>query len=135
MLKILCRIPRVHHKENQMDTNEVAHAFAALCSRGKLEEAQQFWSDDIVSIEGFPGPMEVTRGREAVLEKQKMWGEGTQMHGVTCKGPFINGEQFTLRFSLDATDREGNRSTMEEVALYTVKEGKVTEERFFPLMG
>lgn len=118
-----------------MDTTELAHAFAALCSEGKLEEAQKFWSDDVVSIEGFPGPDEVCRGREAVIEKQKMWSEGTEMHGVTCEGPFINGDQFSLRFTLDATDREGNRSTMHEMALYTVKDGAVVEERFFPLMG
>ncbi|MEM8994888.1 MAG: nuclear transport factor 2 family protein [Acidobacteriota bacterium] len=114
-------------------TTELAHAFAQLCSQGKLEEARQFWSDDIVSIESFPGPRQVCRGREAVLEKQKMWSEGTEMHGVTCEGPFIHGDQFALRFSLDCTDREGRRSTMHEVALYTVEGGAVSEERFFPL--
>ncbi|MEM1329185.1 MAG: nuclear transport factor 2 family protein [Planctomycetota bacterium] len=118
-----------------MDINELAHAFVGLCAEGKLEEAQQFWSDEVVSIEGFPSPHQVCRGRDAVIEKQKMWSEGTQMHAITCEGPYINGDQFSARFSLDCTDREGKRSTMHEMALYTVNDGKVTEERFFPLVG
>ncbi|MEL6797537.1 MAG: nuclear transport factor 2 family protein [Planctomycetota bacterium] len=118
-----------------MDTMELAHTFVGLCAQGKLEEAQRFWSDDIVSIEGFPGPQQVCRGRAAVLEKQKMWAAGTQMHGITCEGPYVNGDQYSARFSLDCTDREGTRATMHEVALYTVKDGKVVEERFFPLLS
>ncbi|MEM9066767.1 MAG: nuclear transport factor 2 family protein [Planctomycetota bacterium] len=118
-----------------MDIAELSQAFAALCSQGRLEEAQKYWSDDVVSIEGFPSPQQVCRGREAVIAKQKMWSEGTEMHGLTCEGPFIHGDQFALRFSLDCTDREGQRSTMHELAVYTVRDGAVTEERFFPLMG
>ncbi|MEM9667178.1 MAG: SnoaL-like domain-containing protein, partial [Bacteroidota bacterium] len=68
-----------------MNTTELAHAFVALCSEGKLEEAQRYWADEIVSIEGVPGPHQVCEGREAVLKKQEMWNQGTTMHGVTCQ--------------------------------------------------
>lgn len=118
-----------------MDVHALASRFAALCAEGKLDEAQQFWSDDVVSIEGFPGPHQICRGRDAVLEKQRMWNAGTTMHSVACEGPYVNGEQFAVRFSLDCTDREGHRSTMHETALYTVSDGKIVEERFFPMVG
>ncbi|MEM8712275.1 MAG: nuclear transport factor 2 family protein [Planctomycetota bacterium] len=118
-----------------MNINEIANGFITLCASGKLEEAQKYWSDEIVSIEGFPGPMQVCRGREAVLKKQAIWGEGTTMHGITCEGPFINGEQFAARFQLDCTNAEGERSTMTEMAVYTVENGAIVQERFFPTVS
>lgn len=63
-----------------MTTQEIAHAFVALCAQGKLEEAQTYWSDAVVSVEGFPSPHQVTEGRAAVLEKQRFWNEGVTMH-------------------------------------------------------
>ena len=48
------------------------------------------------------------------------------------EGPYVNGEQFALRFSLDVTQKaNGQRMQMEEVGLYTLRDGKVAEERFF----
>lgn len=55
-----------------MTSAEIAHAFTRLCADGKLQEAQQFWSDDLVSVEAFPGEHQVTRGREAVLAKHRI---------------------------------------------------------------
>ena len=47
-------------------------------------------------------------------------------------GPFVNGNQFILRFSVDLTVKEtGARMTMDETGLYTLKDGKIAEERFF----
>ncbi len=47
-------------------------------------------------------------------------------------GPWVNGEQFTVRFTMDVTFKEtGQRHTMDEIALYTLKNGKIAEERFF----
>ena len=43
----------------------------------------------------------------------------------------MNGDQFAVRFALDVTPSGGARMTMEEVALYTVRDGKIVEERFF----
>ncbi|MBC7988840.1 MAG: nuclear transport factor 2 family protein [Luteimonas sp.] len=118
-----------------MTTHEIAHAFTRLCAEGKLQEAQQFWSDDVVSVEAFPGEHQIARGREAVLQKQRIWSEGTTMHGMTCQGPFINGDQFSTVFELDCTGWDGKRQVMREVALYSVRDGAIAEERFFPLMG
>ncbi len=115
-----------------MTTLEIANAFAALCAKGQLiEAARAFWSDDIVSIEPWPSDKAVLRGRDAVEAKQAWWSENNEVHGVEVQGPFINGDQFALRFTLDCTPRGGARAKMEEVALYTVRDGKVVEERFF----
>lgn len=111
----------------------VAYPFAALCREGRLAEASEtYWADDVVSIEPFPGPYAVLRGREAVRGKQAYWTQDTTIHAVTVEGPFVNGDQFALRFSLDCTTHStGQRAVQHETALYTVRDGKVVEERFF----
>ncbi len=116
-------------------TMEIAQAFAALCREGRLEEAQRFWAEDVTSVEAFPSPYQTVRGPDAIREKQRFWSEGTVMHGVACEGPYLNGDRFALAFSLDCTGRDGVRATLREVALYTVADGRVVEERFFPLMA
>jgi ketosteroid isomerase-like protein len=111
----------------------VAHPFAALCRDGKLTEASgTFWADDIVSVEPFPGPYAVLRGRDAVRGKVAYWTQDNTIHSVAVEGPFINGDQFALRFSLDCTTNStGQRGVQHETALYTVRDGRIVEERFF----
>jgi ketosteroid isomerase-like protein len=47
----------------------------------------------------------------------------------------VNGDQFTVRFKMDVTVKEtGQRNQMDEIALYTIKDGKIAEERFFYAM-
>ena len=47
-------------------------------------------------------------------------------------GPWINGDQFVVRFTMDVTQKQsGQRIAMDEAALYTIKDGKIAEERFF----
>jgi ketosteroid isomerase-like protein len=118
-----------------MSPTEIAAAFTDHCRHGRLEAAQAYWSDDVVSVEAFPSPHQIARGREAVLAKQAFWSEGTAMHAMGVDGPFVNGDQFAIQFSLDATGPDGKRSKMREVALYTVADGKIVEERFLPLMA
>lgn len=51
----------------------------------------------------------------------------------------INGDQFLLPMSLDCTATEGpmanHRMNMQETALYTVRNGAITEAKFFYSLG
>ncbi|WP_270938871.1 nuclear transport factor 2 family protein [Falsiroseomonas oryzae] len=116
-----------------MTTREIAEAFAALCKAGQHQEAGlRFWSDDIVSREAMDGPMAELRGRDAVKAKSDWWEANHEVHGGSTEGPFVNGDGFALIFELDVTAKQtGQRMQMKEVALYTVRDGKVVEERFF----
>jgi ketosteroid isomerase-like protein len=116
-----------------MDTAEIASRFAALCKEGKFAEAgETFWSDDIVSIENMEGPMQRLQGRAAIKGKGEWWYANHEIHGAETHGPYVNGDQFALRFSMDITPKStGQRMQMEEIGLYTVRNGKVVEERFF----
>lgn len=114
-------------------TAELAEDFVARLKAGKHEEAAGAYNaDEIVSYENMPGPMAVCRGREAVKQKGEWWVANHEVHEFTTEGPYLNGDQFAVAFYFDVTVKEsGERRKMHEVGLYTVRDGKIVEERFF----
>ena len=114
-----------------MSTADVAKKFTDALKTGKFEDAEKLWSDDIVSLEAQDGPMKEARGRAAVHAKAEWWFSNHEIHKFETSGPFVNGDQFALHFSMDITQKaSGNRIQMDEVGLYTVRDGQVVEERF-----
>jgi ketosteroid isomerase-like protein len=115
-----------------MTTKDVAQAFTQLCKDGKFEEAgKRFWSDDVVSREPMEGEMAMIKGRAGVEKKGEWWYANHEVHSVKTEGPYVHGDQFVVRFTMEVTPKGGQRISMDEAALYTVKDGKVVEERFF----
>ncbi len=115
-----------------MSTQDVAKSFTALCRAGKFDEAgHKFWSDKVVSIEPMTGEMARMEGVKALEKKGKWWAENNEVHGVRVEGPFVNGDEFTLRFEMDVTPKGKERTKMIEMALYKVKNDKVVEEKFY----
>ncbi|NKC30009.1 nuclear transport factor 2 family protein [Falsiroseomonas selenitidurans] len=116
-----------------MGIKDIAEDFAALCKAGQHEEAgARYWAEEVVSREAMEGPMAEMRGVAAVREKSAWWFANHEVHSATTEGPFVHGDQFALRFEMDVTAKQtGQRLQMAEIGLYTVKDGKVVEERFF----
>lgn len=115
-----------------MTTQETANAFTALCKAGQFEEAgKQFWADTVVSLEAMDGDMARVQGRAAVEAKGAWWYANNEVHGVKVEGPYVNGNQFVVRFTMDITPKDGARMSMDEAGLYTVQDGKITEEKFY----
>jgi ketosteroid isomerase-like protein len=63
-------------------------------------------------------------------EKHAWWEANTEVHDTSMQGPYVFGDQFAVRYTMDVT-MDGERSQAEEVGLYTVKDGRIVEERFF----
>jgi ketosteroid isomerase-like protein len=120
-------------KEPPMNTRETAEAFTKLLKAGDHEgAAKAFNAPDIVSIEAMDGPMARIEGRAAVEKKGEWWYANHTVHSVTTEGPYVNGTQFAVRFAMDVTEKAtGKRTQMQEVGVYTVKNGKIIEERFY----
>ena len=116
-----------------MNTNELAHDFAAMLKNNQSDQAAaKFNADNIVSYEAMDGPMSVCQGKEAVQKKSEWWAANHEVHNFTTEGPFVNGDQFALRFHVDVTAKEsGKRIKMDEIGLYHVENGKIVSERFF----
>jgi hypothetical protein len=123
-------------------TQKVAQRLTDLCAAGKnLDALKELYSDNArhVEVMEMPGCSRITEGKVALLGKAEKFAKTTQVHGATCGKPLVNGDQFVCDMSMDCTSSEGpmagQRMNMKETALYTVKNGKITEGKFFYSMG
>lgn len=115
---------------------EIGQQIVALSNAGKGEEAiDRFYDEKIVSIEGqgsdeMPARME---GIEAIKRKSVWWYENNEVHESRATGPYAGArdDQFVVRFNIDTTFKPtGERGAMEEVGIYTVRNGKIVQEEF-----
>lgn len=113
-----------------MSVEQVAQQFFNAVQEEREADYQAMWSDDIVSMEPGNGPMNRVEGREQLLEKHKWWNENAEMHSFEMSGPYVVGDQFAVNYSMDVT-MMGERSQSSETAIYSVRDGKIAEERFF----
>ncbi len=120
------------------DTLTVGKKLVELCRAGKNTEAiDTLYSPNIVSIEAASGPNMSARtdGIAAVKGKSEWWVANHEVHKAEAHGPFPNGDRFIVRFIYDVTAKAGpmagKRFTMDEAALYAVKDGKIVQEEFF----
>ncbi len=115
-----------------MTTLELAKEFTGLLKANQHAEAgARFNADTVASYEAMEGPMAVLHGKDAVRGKGEWWAANNTVHGATVEGPYVNGDQFVVRFVMDVTPKEsGVRTKMDEVGIYTVADGKIVEERF-----
>lgn len=116
-----------------MHTQDIANDLAALCKKGKFDEAgEKYWAEDVASVEAMSGEMHELHGKAAVRKKGEWWSGAHLVHNTEIEGPYVNGDQFVLRFKMDVTQKDtGKRLHMDEVGVYTVKNDKIVEERFF----
>ena len=118
-----------------MTTSDIAHDLVALCKAGKFDEAgEKYWADDVVSVEAMGDDREA-RGKDAVRAKGQWWSGAHEVHSVEVEGPYINGDEFVVRFKMDMTVKQtGARQQMDEAGVYILKNGKIAEERFYYAM-
>ncbi len=119
-------------------TQNVAQRLVELCAAGKNRDAiVELYADDARHVEAMetPGNPRVLVGKAAILRKADHWEKTTTVHGATVGQPSVNGDQFVCAMTLDCTCAEGpfagQRMNLRETAVYTVKDGRVTEGKFF----
>jgi ketosteroid isomerase-like protein len=116
-------------------TAAVAEELVSLCRTGRnMDAINTLYSPDIVSVESMGNeqmPREM-KGIDAVKQKNQWWGQNNQVHAATVDGPFVGEDKFAVYYNFDVTSKPtGKRNSMEEMALYTVKDGKIVREQFF----
>lgn len=116
-------------------TAAVAEELVALCRAGRNVDAiEAFYSPEIVSIESMGNEQMPAKmsGIDAIRQKNKWWLENNEIHSAAAEGPFVGGDQFAVHYTYETTFKPtGKRNRMEEMALYTVKKGKIVREHFF----
>jgi hypothetical protein len=115
-----------------MSVSDIANRLVELCKEGKFEACYpELFSPNLVSIEAQGEPREFV-GMEAVLGKAEWWNATYEVLGAEVDGPWVNEPYFAVKFVMDTKDRKtGELNHMEEVAIYTVEDGKIVSERFF----
>lgn len=116
-----------------MSTSEIAHDLVKMWNAGQFHESGvKYWADGVVSVEAMEGPMRTVTGKAAVIGKSEWWANAHEVHGAEVEGPYVNGDQFVIRLKMDVTVKEsGDRRQLDEMCLYTIKGGKISEEVFF----
>jgi ketosteroid isomerase-like protein len=120
-----------------MRTMEIAQQLVTMCREGK-ETFDRLYAPDAVSVEaGAPPGMDAeTRGLEAIKAKSAWWYDNHTVNSFGVTGPWPHGERFIVGFQIDVTYKpNGQRMQMEEMALYTVRDGKIVREEFFYAAG
>ena len=114
-----------------MSLQTIAGQFVELCNQGKnFDVMQTMYAPDIVSVE--PNGEE-TSGKTPVIQKSERFQAQNPISGEKVRGPFFNNpNQFAVHFTFEVTPKAtGQRITVEEVGIYTVKDSKIAREQFF----
>lgn len=110
---------------------EIGADIVAMFNRGELRQIEdKYWAPTVESIEGV-GVGQGWRGRDAVVGKNQWWMADHVMHAGSAEGPYVGSTGFAIRFLLDVEAKStGDRGWMQEVGVYTVKDGKIIREEF-----
>jgi limonene-1,2-epoxide hydrolase len=117
-----------------MTTKEIAERLVALCRQGQFETAQrELFSPEVISLEPYATATfaKETKGLNALLEKGRQFTALIeQVHSITISDPLIAGSSFACAMRLDLTIKGPGRTTMDELCVYDVKDGKIVSEQF-----
>ena len=122
----------------QTITHTVANRLVELVRAGKhIQAINELYADNARHIEPMvmPGSQNMPTGKAGLLAMAEHWNKITTVHSASVGDPSVNADQFICDMSLDCTSTEGpmanQRVKMSETCLYTVKDAKITEAKFF----
>ena len=117
-----------------MTTGEVAKKLVEFCNKGENHKAmEQLYSPNIVSVEAMEmhGMPREIKGIDAVKKKSEWWINNHVVHSAKCLGPYVAVDKFSVIFEYDVTHKPtAKRMKMNEVAVFTVANGKIVHEEF-----
>lgn len=116
--------------------DDVARDFTSMLRLGQFEAAgARYWADAVTSVEPTDLPSGIPAfvfGIEAARDKARLrFGIGC-IDDLGIDGPFVTGDQFALFLDMLITDpATGQAQPFTEIAVFTVRDGRIIEERFF----
>ncbi len=119
-----------------MNTQQVAERLVELCRLGEnMQAVNELYAKNIVSKEMPGAPNEITSGKDAVIKKSEEWyATVEEFHGGEISDPIVAEDHFSCTMKMDCTFKGQGRMQIEELAVYRVNNGKITEEQFFYTM-
>ncbi|MGD9688995.1 MAG: SnoaL-like domain-containing protein [Phycisphaerales bacterium] len=122
------------------ETIACANRLHELCAAGKYDQAMaELYADNARHVEAMEMPgspfKRIMEGKPLLLKMSDQFGRMNTIHSANCGAPMFNGDQFICEMSIDMTCKEGpmagQRMSMREFCLYTVKGGRIAEAVFF----
>jgi len=120
--------------EATMKIDEIAHHFVNwrnTNNAGKLRA--ELYSPDIESIEEW-NTSEIARvkGMEGLKRKGQSLSQQFEVHNIKASDAVVADNWFSVKFEIDTTDKKsGKRSTLSEIGVYKVEDGKIIKEYYF----
>ncbi len=118
-------------------TRATAEKLVGYCRENNDEAClNELYHPDAVSVEAMamPGADSAEAvGVAAIKGKHDWWNSSFEVHSANVDGPYLHGDdRFGVIFEIDATEKaSGERNAMKEMAIYTVKDGKIVREEFY----
>lgn len=118
-----------------MTTEEIAKALVEGCRTGQeTANLDRLYAADAVSVEAFDmGNGRETRGLDGLKRKHVWWDAEMVVTYSEVSDPFPHGpDRFAVIFKASGHAKSDPKTwDMEEVAIYTVVDGKIVREEFF----
>ncbi len=118
-----------------LTAEQLAHRLHDFLLKNDTKSAQeQLYSKDAISIEPYatPGYEKESHGLDAIIAKRKKFESETEpLEGMTVSEPVVSGNSFALRLEMEVAMKGEKAKPMSEIAVYTVKDGKIVSEQFF----
>lgn len=116
--------------------DDIARDFTAVLRlQGFAAAGEKYWADDVKSVEpmDLPGGISAhVTGIAAARRKCNARFGGMQINDLSIDGPFVTGNQFALFIDMMiAGGADRAPGFFSEIALYTVRDGRISEERYF----
>lgn len=115
-----------------MTTKEIADRVVALNRAGDhLAVYRELCAPDIVSVENWGGERTEYVGMEGIARKGEEWMANVdEMHETKASEPLVADQSFAVTFFMDITYKDRGRVAETELAVYTVRDGKIVREEF-----
>lgn len=112
--------------------SDVARDFTAMLRAGEfLAAGERYWASDVAS-HCPAGDSAPAVGIAAVREMAERRARSHRVEDLCIDGPFVTGNQFALFLDMLMIDRaSGTATPFSEIAVFTVRNAQIAEERYF----
>ena len=121
-----------------MTLEEIASELVAGCRENRTQaNLGKLYAPDAVSVEAADmGQGRETRGIDAIRGKHEWWESTMEVEEAHVSDPMPNGaDKFAVIYRMRAGEKgSGQMMDMEEVGVYTVRDGKISHEEFYYAM-
>ncbi|MBJ7427661.1 MAG: nuclear transport factor 2 family protein [Bacteroidia bacterium] len=116
-----------------MNTQQIANRLKELLQQGQFETAQkELLADNALSIEPAISGLPAIKGIDAILEKGANFRNSVeQFHTISVSDPVVSYNHIAIALKVELTFKGMEKTTMDEIIVYQVKDGKIIHEQFF----